>query len=482
MAAVESRYVTRKMNWHANFTELNHLGSNLITKPEKIGSKIDKLFTAYQYSDNPFSASIVSKSKERTLGTREWEWELKTASSRPLIVVRDANSGDTTKGFGRQEFPVILDEPWYKYGDVVRPGNSRYQCRIASNPVKEGNGYRYMFRMTSDNDADYVPSSYFSAGSRWVKIFAQYGEGAVDSGSTQYSFPIMLKNGMGKYRKQYKVTGDVANEVLAVKIPDSNGNYHTGWINYAEVEYWKQWYQELEAAYWYSRHTKTVLDSTGRPVQSGPGIQEMLEDSHRHNYSVLTAKLIEEYLMDVFYSRISPGTSRNIEAYTGEFGMILFHRAMQDLLDKHGWLIANQNFNPVQGASSPMHSNSYSLGYQFVEYKMQNGASLKLVHQPLYDNRNYNFEMDPVTGYPIESMRFTFLDFAKEDMTSNIEIVTKSNSLKLGYVAGLVNPYGVANKTSMAHSGDFYEMHIQKECGVHIADISRCGELILSRN
>ena len=45
---------------------------------------------------------------------------------------------------------------------------------------------------------------------------------------------------------------------------------------------------------------------------------------------------------------------------------------------------------------------------------MANGAELELIHNPLYDDREINFEIDPITGYPTESMRFTFLDFSDE--------------------------------------------------------------------
>ena len=83
----------------------------------------------------------------------------------------------------------------------------------------------------------------------------------------------------------------VANQVLAVKIPDSNGAMHDFWIKYAEVEYWQQWYRELERGYWYSRSTDTVLDATGRPINSGPGLQEQLEDCHTEYYSHLTTQL-----------------------------------------------------------------------------------------------------------------------------------------------------------------------------------------------
>ncbi len=59
--------------------------------------------------------------------------------------------------------------------------------------------------------------------------------------------------------------------------------------------------------------------------------------------------------------------------------------------------------------------------------------------------------------------------------------MNRENSFKLGYVHGLHSPYGPVNNKGMAHSGDYYEMHVQKQVGVHIEDLSRCGELILSR-
>ena len=119
-----------------------------------------------------------------------------------------------------------------------------------------------------------------------------------------------------------------AEEALAVKIADSKGGYHDSWIKYAEVEYWRQWYRELERAYWYNRKAKSIEGSTGRSVDSFSGIQEQLEDSHTHYYTDLTAKLIEEFLLDIFYSRVKPGSGRKIKVFTGEYGMLLFNSAM----------------------------------------------------------------------------------------------------------------------------------------------------------
>lgn len=479
-----SKLVTKVMPWHANMTELNHLGRAAIIKPDVFEGVFTQIFISKNYySDNPLTATLFKSGNIIKSNSREWEWDLKGASTRPLVVVERVDAS-TTPGRFNTTFKIKLDENWYVAGDVITPGttNKKYQSRVQENPVKHGNGWIYTLALMTNNPNDFLPTKYLEPGTRWGKLYSNYEEGAEQSGSTQYSAPIRLANRMGRLRKMYEVTGDVSNQVLAVKLYDNNGKSYDSWIKYAEVEYWQQWNREIERSLWYSRKTSKVMGSTGRAVYTGPGIQEQLEDSHVHYYTHLTSTLIEEYLMDIFYSRIKPGTQRRIKAYTGEYGMILFHRAMQNLVDNKGWQIVGSNFNPITQSKSEYHANAYAVGYQFVKYMMANGIELELVHNPLYDDQEINFEIDPYTGKPIESMRFTFLDFSGEGENSNIKLVEKEDGFKLGYVAGLTSPYGVNNGGLMSHSGDYYSFHVQKEFGIHITDVTRCGELILQRN
>lgn len=483
MARLQNKLVVKHMPWHANMTELNHLGAALIAKPDVFESKMTQLFTAQRYSENPLTAMLAGKA-EKTINASEWEWQMRGATARPLVVIENVEpDANTTPGKFKTTFKIKLDEDWYIPGDVIHPGtsNKKYQVRIQSQPQRHGKGFIYEVRGMWDDAQMFLPVQYLKPGTQWAKLFAQYEEAAEQSGSTQYSLPIMMRNRLSRFRKKYRVTGDAANEVLAVKIPDSNGKFHDSWIKYAEVEYWEQWYRELERGYWYSRSTDTVLGANGRPIYSGPGVQEQLEDSHQHMYSTLTAKLVEEYLMDIFYSRVKPGKARKIKGFTGEYGMIQFHRAIQDWATKKGFIqVVDQMF--IDKTKSDYHENGLVAGYQYVKYRMANGAELELVHNPLYDDREINFEIDPVTGYPMESQRITFLDFSGEGEGSNIQLVNKANSFKHVYIHGLQSPYGPVQNKAAAHSGDYYEMHVQKQCGVHIEDVGKCGELILSRN
>jgi hypothetical protein len=484
MAKIKNKLVTKQMPWHANMTELNHLGASLHARPAQFEGKMAQLFSSKNYfSDNSLTSSLIASGRERSIGSNEWEWGLKGASTKPLVVLEDL-SATAGSGAGRANFKLKLSENWFVPGDVIHPGtsNKKYQCRVQEQPTRQGNGWVYTVRLMDDNVTASLPAAHQTPGTQWAKLFSMYEEASEQSGSTQYALPITLKNRLSRMRKKYRVTGDAANEVLAVAIPDSNGGMHKSWIKYAEIEYWQQWYRELERSYWYSRSTDTVLGSNGRPVYNGPGIQEQLEDSHKENYSHLTAELIEEYLMDIFYSRVKPGSQRHIKAFTGEYGMLLFHRAVNDWMQKSGFVKIVEDFS-VNQTKSPYHENAWQAGYQFTKYSMANGSTLELIHSPIYDDRSVNFEIDPLTGYPTESMRFTFLDFSGEGKDSNITKVKKDGGMSLIYVGGMASPFGPVTGNSLAsHAGDYYEMHVKDQCGIHIEDVSRCGELILKRN
>lgn len=476
MALLENQYVIQKKPWNANFTEMNHLGAALIAKPHVMRGKMQQLFSTTMYSENALISYLTQTGRTETLDATEWTWELRGASTRPLVQMVTVSG---TVGTYNTEWEIALDEPFYKAGDVITPGNPAFQVRVQKDPTLRGNQWIYRVSYMTLNGALAFPEKYLKAGQRWNKLFSQYEEGSEQGGSTMFALPMTLKNRMSRFRKEYKITGDAATQVLSVKVPDSKGNLYDMWMKYAEAEYWKQWNKELEIGSIYSRSTDQVKGSTGRPIRTGPGIEEQLEGSHRYSYSNLTARLLEEFTMDIFYSRIKPGSTRKLVALTGEYGMIQFHRAVTREYKNNGFVTVDSNFIGPDG--NRIHSNALSYGYQFTRYKMANGAELELMHCPLYDDPTLNYEIDPVTGYPIESQKFTFLDVTGEGSSSNIRLVNKRDGMSLVYVEGLVGPYGPNRSKSVSHAGDYYEMHVKDFGGVHIEDISRCGQLILNR-
>ncbi len=472
MARAQSKLVTLTRPWHANFTEANHLGAAFMAEPHKFDSVLTRVFTASRIADNPLTAMTKGMGKTSEIESFDWEWELMGASSRPLVATEQKDT--TTKpGIAGIEIKLKLDEDWFKPGDVITPDKD-YLLRVQRDPISDGNGYIYFCRLMADDQAAFLPTEYTKAGVQWSKMFSVYEEGGDQSGSTTYAMPMKLQSHLSTLRKEYSITGDAANQALVTALMDANGKVYKDykWLKYAEAEYWIQWYKEKERSLWYNKSTNTVAGANGRAARTGPGVQELLADSHVHHYTQLTENLIREFLLDIFFGRVDM-SNRNIVAFTGEYGMLAFHQAMMNA--SAPFLTTDSKF--IQGSG-----NSMEFGGQFVKYNGPNGISLTLRHNPVYDDREINFKYHSSMQVPMESMRFTFLDFGGSGGMNNIKYVHKKNGYKLGYVSGLQTPYGPNKGGLMSNAKDSYTMIVHDQCGVQIDDVTRCGELILQEN
>ena len=99
MATLGSKLITKEMTWNANMTEQNHLGAALIAEPTKLMGKMDQLFSSSNYySDNPLSSLLMGTSTgEETITGTSWEWELKGANTRPLVIIENVLPVSLTK-------------------------------------------------------------------------------------------------------------------------------------------------------------------------------------------------------------------------------------------------------------------------------------------------------------------------------------------------------------------------------------------------
>lgn len=109
-------------------------------------------------------------------------------------------------------------------------------------------------------------------------------------------------------------------------------------------------------------------------------------------------------------------------------------------------------------------------------------GQLSVMHFPLYDDLEKQTEINPETGRPTESQRFTFLNLGLgEGITNdNLMFVEREKGESYGYVAGTFSPYGPASNELMSHSGDYYEVIRTKKCGIQLTDPKLTGELIFN--
>jgi hypothetical protein len=225
------------------------------------------------------------------------------------------------------------------------------------------------------------------------------------------------------------------------------------------------------------RQGLSTPDTTGRPVRTGAGIEQLMESSHLHYYNKFSTKLLREYLMDIFYNRVG-FKSRKIKVFTGEYGAMAFHEAVDNDASK----FLTMDTTNIRSVSSEFNSNAYQFGRQFTKYIGPNGIEVELHYNPAYDDRERQFLIDPLTGKPAESMKFTFFDVTDGTGEDNLYILKKKGGTKSGYIAGLQSPYGPVSNQLMSNSEDAYTMIEYTQMGVMIKDISRCGQLRLNVN
>ena len=483
MANINFQAKIRHRPWHANDTEMNHLAKAGLITSEKLSRKLERQFISRMNTYNPLEAYGAENPRavERIRQTYV-EWELMGASDRPLVVMEDLAPTNVRKGLGKTNFQLKLDTNWWKVGDVIAPANKKYLLRVQKNPVLAGigsnSGFIYEVVMHEDDPTLFLPNQYVAPGQRFAKLFSTYGEGSDSAGSTHFAMPFSLRTQTSTIKKEYKITGDAhLKGVLEIALMDETGKVHDSkWIRYADAEFKAQFSREKEMIRWYGRESNTTPDTTGRPVRTGAGIEQLMESGHLYYYNKLTTKLIQEYLMDIFYNRVG-FKSRYVVAYSGEYGALALHSALDN--DAQKFLTQDTTIiNDVSG--SEFNANAYEFGRQFTRYRGPNGIIFDIKHNPCYDDTSKQWLIDPITGKPAESQKFTFFDFMTDGGSANLSLLEVVDGKKSGYVAGLTNPFGPNMGQLMSNSEDAYTMIEYEECGVKVHDVSRCGQLRLT--
>lgn len=473
MLQFQSENTVRIHEGHSTFTELNSLANLNKLAPKHFGGVAQDIFSAHYYADNPFTTLTSKMGAEKILDGNEMEWTymLKTARTRPNLVRRVGAPVTTPQGTYGALVEVPLQKNWYLPGDVIHPSNDKYPVRIKSVRPSAG-GAIFVGEFVTNDQRSGIPARYFAENVSWRKLNSTYEEGAEESGSTIYSGETEFRSGMTRLRKKYKVTGDVHFRKLAIRTrnPQTNKQGET-WIPYAEKEFWEQFYREVERTKVFNRSSKQLSGSTGRRVYQGAGLHEKLELAPQYRFNKFSVELLQQAALDINYGRTKPGEGAEIIVFTGELGMTQISDGIGDHARRSGFTLDMAPFL-VSKSNSPYHTNTLTYGGQFLSLNAPNGRKIRVVHMPAYDDPDVS-GINPETGRTWMSNRMTILEISG-GMNSNICSVRRSRGLTIGYVSGMVSPYGKASKTEGAHAGDYYEVNLQDDIGTHVGDTSRC--------
>lgn len=473
--------------WFSDLVDENMLSNALLVKPHEVSSIISYVFGTM---DNGYSSTLDfftgGLGKTMTIDQREYRWKVMIDSDR-AVTIRSAKSagsvitsGSTNIGLGNAPIQLWLEDKWFGPGAILELDDKEYQLRVAGAPYQDGNEWVYTCFIADGQSTSTIPAMYLLPGTQVSRLGSAYEEYSEEADIINYNTHIELHNHLTTVRLSYDITGAAYSTVLAVALKDpKTGKTSYLWSDFQEWKAMREWVKRMERQLVYSKYnanpdgTTDLMGTNGRPVYIGAGLLQQIAPSNRRYYTELTADLLEDFLFDLSYNML--GTNeRKFVAFTGEMGMREFDRILKDKVS---------TFTTVDTKFVTGSGQALVLGGQFVTYRMTNGIELTVKHMPLYDDIVHNRKLHPVTGKPLESYRFTFLDFGMRDGEANIvKVVRKGREFVQWYTGGSVAPgagYAKSISTLRSNAKDGYSVHFLGEVGIMVRDPRACGELIL---
>lgn len=481
----QARFDSRRM------TDLNHWSKNLALKPEVFEAPHRMLFASKTNSLNLSSGNILEGifglGKTKYIDDLNWSWKMNVKGYRPITILENRTTGDTP-GRYRQPIKVLVDVDLGAIGETWSPGSSdKSQVVVIKDKQKEGRGFVYTLQTYTEGPEHYIRPHYLAPGTKWTRFYTMRGEAAESGGYTEGTTSVEYKNSLVKLRKEYKVTDYAAQAVLDIAFQDENGKTYRSWMDMQEAEYHMAMNKELTLHALYSRlGDQPLIDpDSGYPINPGAGLQQQISfGGNVERYTTLSAELIEAFFDRIVYSRISPGDLGEVIGFSGHYGMKEFAKALD--VWTGGKAIVRESSSFLSKDAKGVHNNSLRTGYQYTVYDLPNGGSFRLIHNPLNDDKSIHRDIDPLTGFPLESQRITILDVTGGNGQSinskdNIRLVRKNKVYGTTIVEGRYGPGGTISKNPK-HSGDYYRVDISDSVGIQVTDPTVTGELIKTVN
>jgi len=468
--AISNLQLYAPKSWSGLTTE-NHLGSVFAQEPTLVSNIISRVFGLNQYAGMDYFLSIGGGEQELP-DDNDFEWLLKGDDEKALPIIVDS-----TGGASGTIILLTLGEKYFAKTDKLILDDGETALRVMQEPYMSGTHWIYPCQPMVFTTSDIAPAL-MVAGAKVSKEYSPQERTLNRTyGETSYTSPFKMRNSLSFMSKTYTVPGNMHQRPLVIEMLDPKSNKTSKiWTQYAEWEFICQWAKEKERMLWFSKSNKqangtyNMMGESGTPIIEGAGIREQISPSYKFNYNEFTIDFLEDVLLNLSIN-ILPEDQRHFVAFTGERGMVQFHRA----LENHA-----ARFQPLDSKRVGGSGQNLSFQGQYKEYMGPQGIRFTLVHLPLYDNEVRNRIAHPKGGYT-ESYRYTILNMGTSGGEKNIKrVYPKGRKELMWHVAGSTSPLGPNTSFSKgsASSVDGYQLFAQAQQGVLIANPMSCCELI----
>lgn len=489
MATTRELFITKRWDgFGGNYINSQYLGwSYDAGKPHIFENTLMKIYS----SKTRFftGKALIGMTGAKSYGVKEIEnevyrWKLQGAEYKCARVMENVESGNTAPGLNGVTFKIKLDLDYFQRPDVLMPEDSNYSLEIVDGPITDGNGYIYYVRLQGDSPENFLPTYLLEPGREFSCVWTTVrSEGNDEFGTQQFPSAFELEGQVGAFAQKLSVTDK------AMRMDNrSQGRFgvefmytdpNTGksvkvdkFLPMAESIMYNKFYESMEAQAMYGvKETRAGID--GYWTKTGAGIRQQLRGGHIEYYNgPLTVNKVKDYLLNIFFARENEG-DRKVVAMTGTLGSIMFHDMLAS--EASSFLTVDTHFTQKL-SENPRH---LSYGAQFTHYQGPEGIEMTVIKNPMYDSRKYEKRNHPIyTEFPIDSARFTFLDFGSESGESNIQMVKVKDTYRRGYVMGTVGPMGPVQGGQAGALKAGYDIFVEGTMGIWMKDPTRGGELI----
>lgn len=431
----------------------------------------------------------------------EYTWDLIGSSKRniPLLEARVAGTvvadGDDNIGADGAEFELVFGEDWFYEGMIIAGEKPDiYQMIIKKIYIESVDNIVCTCEMVGGNIGG-VPAEEVLPGKRYsIETTPVSDELSRERFGGNFTTPTDMRGEFSTLRYGHKVTGtaNTYNFKMAMPIMDDAGKVKkfTAWMPYIQYKIEAEFSDMKNRLLMYARTNRRADGlylnkdhKTNLALKMGSGFREQMEVSNTIFYSKFDIKLIENLLLDLSESKLGFG-DRLFVMKTGERGAVQFSKAVFKIAS--GWsafsyLGGSNNPNIITQATSELHTNPLSAGFQFVEYRAPNGVILRVEVDPIYDDRERN-KLEHPDGGVAESYRYDIYYLGSQD-NPNMKIAkVKGLYDRRGFQSGpFGNPFlGTTSSDNASWDEDSAVMHVQTTLGSILYDASRTASLIPS--
>lgn len=471
----------------SDLVDENMISNALLTKPHEVSGLLSLVFGT---KDDGVSTAIDlitgGLGKTMIIDNREFEWSVMIDSDHAVNIrwtkwngneITTSNYSTTTAGINGTPIYIALEERWFGPGAILSFDDYKFQVRVSGTPYQDGSAWVYECYVVDSSNAAYIPGEFLLPGRQVSRMGSAYEEYSDEADIINYQTPFKMRNQLQTLRLSYDITGDAYSTVLAIALKDpESGKTSYLWSDY---QYWialREWKKREEKELLFAKSnrladgTYNIKGSNGRPVAKMSGLFEQISPANVRYYTTLTAELLEDYLFDLCYNIL--GTNeRKFIALTGEMGIREFDRILKEKV---------AGFNLIDTVFVTGTGQNLTLGGQFTTYKMTNGIELTLKRCALFDNMELFRQLHPLTGKPLMSYTFLFVDMGSRDGQANIvKVCRKGREFVQWTTGGSVIPsgYGDSINTLRSNSRDGYQVHFLGEEGIMLRNPLSCGIL-----